>query len=482
MFAERFPEVVQRYARMTDRLIKARQSAGVITNGADGAQIAESFGVHTTAKTIIRRVLQLPLPSEGEVAKVGIDEWAWKKGQRYGTILVDLEKRRIVQLLAERSVQTSKAWLRTHPEIDLVSRDRGKIFREAATLGAPQAKQVVDRFHLQKNFAEALEKFFRQQERALKKAMQRSTGTTRSAERTAVPEKGAQERRARHRQRVSIHKRIWKLYRQGYHKEQIAQLVGVSSRRVYRALEQETPPPPRRRARSSSIVDPYLAYLTARWNQGCHNIARLYEEIVAQGYTGTQRTLQLRLRPFRQKVARPVSKQTVIWDKPPSSRGMALLIVRPEQSRTREQTAYLDQLIQSNETIAVVFKLAQDFGRLLRKREGQVRLEQWKATVRASGIAELIAFVDGLADDAEAVANGCSLTWSNGMVEGFITKVKWIKRSSYGQAGFPLLQRRVLLHPAQKATTGRPPEDKQDTSACSLSRAEEAASREQMLA
>ena len=122
--------------------------------------------------------------------------------------------------------------------------------------------------------------------------------------------------------------------------------------------------------------------------------------------------------------------------------------MRPEQSRTREQTAYLDQLIQSNETIAVVFKLAQDFGRLLRKREGQARLEQWKASVRASRIAELIAFVDGLADDAEAVANGCSLTWSNGMVEGFVNKVKWIKRSSYGQAGFPLLQRRVLLHPA----------------------------------
>jgi hypothetical protein len=121
------------------------------------------------------------------------------------------------------------------------------------------------------------------------------------------------------------------------------------------------------------------------------------------------------------------------------------MMVRPAQSRTREQAAYLDQLIQSNETIAVVFKLAQDFGRLLRKREGQVRLEQWKATVRASRIAELIAFVDGLADDAEAVANGCSLTWSNGMVEGFIKKVKWIKRSSYGQAGFPLLQRRVRL-------------------------------------
>ncbi len=286
MFAECFPEVVQRYARMTDRLIKALQAVGAITNGADAAQIASSFSVHTTAKTIIRRVLQLPLPSEGSVHKVGIDEWAWKKGHRYGTILVDLEKRRVVQLLADRSVETSQAWLRKHPEIDLVSRDRGKIFREAATLGAPQAKQAVDRFHLQKNFAEALEKFFRKQERALKKATQRSTGKTRSAEETAVPEKVARERRARHRQRVSIHKRIWKLYRQGYHKEQIAQLVGVSSRRVYRALEQEAAPPTLRRSRSSSIVDPYLSYLTSRWNQGCHNVTRLYEEIVAEAIHG----------------------------------------------------------------------------------------------------------------------------------------------------------------------------------------------------
>ena len=128
------------------------------------------------------------------------------------------------------------------------------------------------------------------------------------------------------------------------------------------------------------------------------------------------------------------------------------MIVRPEAQRTTEQVAYLDQLIQSNETVAVAFRLAQDFGRLLRKREGQVRLEQWKAAVRVSEIAELITFVDGLDDDAEAVANGCSLTWSNGMVEGFVNKVKWIKRSSYGQAGFPLLQRRVLLHPSSRET------------------------------
>jgi transposase len=157
-------------------------------------------------------------------------------------------------------------------------------------------------------------------------------------------------------------------------------------------------------------------------------------------------------------------------------------VVRPAEKRTPGQTAFLDQLSQSDPTVATACTLAQAFGQLLHKLEGAARLDHWKAAVLASGIPELISFVDGLADDAQAVANGCTEPWSNGMVEGFITKVKWIKRSSYGQAGFPLLQRRVLLHPAQQATTGRHPEDKQDTPACSLSRAEEAATREQLIA
>ena len=452
IFAERFPGLAQRYARMTDRLVKVLQTVGVTTNGADAARIVSSLGMPTSAKTVIRHVLRLPLPSEGSVHELGIDEWAWKKGHCYGTILVNLAERRIVQLLEDRSVETSKAWLRTHPEIRLVSRDRGKLFREAATDGVPQAQQVVDRFHLQKNFAEALEKFFRHKTRVLKTAARRRTATHSPAPvKRAIPQKAEQERRARHRQRVALHKRIWKLYRAGYHKEQIARLVGVSSRSVYRALEQEAAPSPRRRSRSHSILDPYLSYLASRWNQGCHRTRQLYEEIVAQGYTGSLRTLEKQVRAFRPNAGHPVSKGTVTWEKPPSARSTALMIVRSAHNRTAEQTTFLKHLIQSDATVATAFTLAQDFGHLLRKREGLLRLERWKAAVRASGIAELIAFVEGLADDAEAVANGCSMMWSNGMVEGFVNKVKAIKRSSYGQAGFPLLQRRVLLHPTTRA-------------------------------
>jgi hypothetical protein len=156
----------------------------------------------TTAKTLIRRVLELPLPKEGSVRMAGIDEWAWKKGARYGTIVVDLEQRRVAALLPERSVESSTAWFKQHSEVKIVSRDRGKVFREAASRGAQEAKQVVDRFHLQKNFAEALEKFFSHHKRVLKKAAQQLAGKRLPPPKTVATRHIEQERQRRYAERV----------------------------------------------------------------------------------------------------------------------------------------------------------------------------------------------------------------------------------------------------------------------------------------
>ena len=279
IFAEPFPELVRRYARMTDRLIKALQSVGVTSNGADGATLSSSLAMPTTAKTLIRRVLALPLPKEDSVRIAGIDEWAWKKGSHYGTILVNLEQRRVADLLPERSVESSTAWFKKHSEVKIVSRDRGKIFREAASRGAPQAKQVVDRFHLQKNFAEALEKFFGHHKRVLKKAAQHLAGKTLPPPKTAATQQIEQERKRRYAERVRRHKKIWKLFRAGYKKEDIAQIVGVGSRSVYRALEHERPPARQRWHHAHHLADPYLSYLSRRWNEGCHKARELYEVV-----------------------------------------------------------------------------------------------------------------------------------------------------------------------------------------------------------
>jgi len=324
--------------------------------------------------------------------------------------------------------------------------------RSFSPITTPQAKQVVDRFHLQKNFAEALEKFFHHHKRVLKKAAQHLAGKTLPPPKTATSQHIDQERKRHYAERVRRHKQIWKLFRAGYRKEEIAQIVGVGSRSVYRALEHEQPPTRHKRHWTHHLVDPYVPYLTKRWNEGCHTARELYQEIVAQGYTGSLRTLEkivVQLRPHRAKL---ITKQTITFQKAPSPRNAALMIVRPQKSRTADQTMFIDQLCKSDPTAATVYTLAQAFGSLLRNREGKRGLEQWKGAVRASGIPELIDFMEGLADDAEAVVNACSESWNNGMTEGFVNKVKWIKRSSYGQAGFPLLQRRVLLHPTTKET------------------------------
>ena len=452
IFAEQFPELVQRYARMTDRVIGVLQSFGVITNGVDAARIASKLGLLTTAKTIIRHVLQLPLPKNPSIQIVGIDEWAWKKGSRYGTILVDLEHRRVADLLPERSVETSAAWFQEHPEVKIVSRDRGKIFREAASVGAPQAQQIADRFHLQQNFADALEHFFRHHKQALKTAARQLAGKVHPASKTLAKSHIDQERQRRHRQRVRLHKDIWALFRAGQHKKEIARIVGISSRSVYRVLDHEQPPAREVRHWTHHLIDPYLSFLSVRWNEGCHKAVQLYEEIVTQGYTGSLRTIEKTVKAFRHAGTQPVGKHTILFQKTPSARSAALMMVRPVEHHTLEQIAFIEQIVSQDSMVATAWTLTQEFGQLLRKLEGKSRLEQWKAAVHSSGITELIRFVDGLTADEAAVTNACTEPWSNGMVEGFNQKVKLIKRSSYGQAGFPLLQRRVLLHPSSQET------------------------------
>lgn len=316
IFAERFPDLVQPYARMTDRLIEVLQSVGVTTNGADAARILSKLAMPTTAKTIIRHVLQLSLPEDGTIRIVGIDEWAWKKGSHYGTILVDLEQRRVAALLPDRSEEAAAAWFALHPELDWVTRDRGKIFRDAATRGAPQAQQVADRFHLQQNLADALKHFFRGNTHVLKTTSQQLAGKTLPVPTSPKAQRLEQISQRYHADRIIRHQLVWELFHTGHKKEEIARLTGISSRSVYRILSQQDPPTRLRRHHTQHLIDPYLSYLAQRWNEGEQKTTQLYEEIVAQGYTGSRRTLGRVLQQFRtSSPEKPISRQSVTLTK-----------------------------------------------------------------------------------------------------------------------------------------------------------------------
>ncbi|MBO0782997.1 MAG: ISL3 family transposase, partial [Ktedonobacteraceae bacterium] len=157
IFTERLPAFVEPWAQMTLRLSQALQAIGLSSSGSLGTRLAARLGIATSWMTILCRIMELPTPEVRIVTEVGIDDFSFRRGRKFGTILVDLREHTVIDLLPERSAESAAKWLRTHPEIRYVSRDRGKDYAQAADEGAPQAVQISDRFHLMKNFVEAVE-------------------------------------------------------------------------------------------------------------------------------------------------------------------------------------------------------------------------------------------------------------------------------------------------------------------------------------
>jgi len=148
IFTERLPELVVPHGRWSQGLRAAVQQIGFALGGEAGARLAQALGMRTSPDTLLNLIRATPLPAVGDVRLLGLDEWAWRKGRRFGTILVDLARQRVIALLPERSADSTAAWLAQHSEIEVITRDRSKLYADAATRGAPQAVQVVDRFHL----------------------------------------------------------------------------------------------------------------------------------------------------------------------------------------------------------------------------------------------------------------------------------------------------------------------------------------------
>src|SRR5579859_7179644 len=157
VFAERIPTFVEPWARMTIRYCQQITSIGLATCGKGGVRLAARLSIQTTRQTILRRIMDLPDLPAGSLLYLGIDDFSFRRGYRFGTILVNLESHRVVDLLPDRKADTSASWMRQHPDLMAVSRDRGGEYASAAREGAPQAIECADRFHLLKNLGEAVE-------------------------------------------------------------------------------------------------------------------------------------------------------------------------------------------------------------------------------------------------------------------------------------------------------------------------------------
>ncbi len=461
IFCERLPNVTAR-ARKTDRLDAALLAIVLELGGRAGARLADELSLVVGRDALLRRAKGASLPDSGKVRVLGVDDFAFRKGHTYGTVLVDLERRRVVELLPERSQESLVAWLRRHPEVEFAARDRSHIYREALAKGAPDAVQVTDRWHLLHNLAHVLENLLLQKQPVLRKAAMpgtepedRSDGAFGSGpvmpNRPRTHDRKIEEAaRKRHERLVRQWKDIRRLYLAGADLRHICKMLGISARTVYRYKDLTEPPPRPAYKRKKSVLDPYVSYLVRRWNEGCRNGKRLYREIRERGYTHSEEicarfTAQLRRAEAngRPPSSVPRARRSSVAGLSPTSKNVAALFMRREEKLNGEQKEYLKRLCGADEALADAHRLTQEFNGMVRNLEGE-KLDGWLEEAEACGAPAMRRFAAGLKKDLPAVRAGLTEEWSNGPVEGFVHKLKLLKRQGYGRAGFELLRARML--------------------------------------
>jgi transposase len=448
IFAERLTPFAQPWARVTQRLYQIVQVLGLATGGRLGVRVTDRLGIQTCRTTILRRIMALPTEPVGLVSELGIDDFSFRRGRKFGTILVDMQNHKVIDVLPDRKAETSSAWMARHPEIELVSRDRGGDYASAAASGAPQAIQCADRFHLLKNLGDALEGVLARHLAAHRTSLTeegeaRPLETVQSRRPPKLSPKVTQQRQAKRAERLAQYQQVMTLRKLGLSHKNIADQVGIGHATVSRWLERGAFPEQQPRQRMAGL-DPYLPFLYERWEAGCHNIAQLYQELVARGYTQSYTSVYkqiARLLPEGRKNPQALN----LVPRPPifARHAVFLFLRRPTEELSSEEQETLVLLRSLHSEVNQAYELAQQFAHMLRHRTGE-QLDTWLAHVRASQIRELQHFVTGVDRDKVATVAGLTLPQNNGLVEGKVNKLKLIKRMMYGRAEFPLLRQRVL--------------------------------------
>jgi len=456
IFTERLPTLVAPWARRTQRLRDVQSAIGIAVGGRLGVWLLKVLRMTTSVDTLLRLIRKTPVSDCPTPRVLGVDDWAKHKGLTYGTLLVDLERHQPVEVLPDRLAATLADWLRAHPGIEIISRDRAGAYAEAAVQGAPNALQVADRWHLLKNLSDVLSRVLEQHRRAL----QQLTHPVSTTEPLANPSHelnglsplspaAAARARQRREQRYQRYQQVCTLRQQGWTLDAIAQTTGLCRKTLRRWLRAEHFPELRRRRRPSQL-DPYKPYLLQRWNEGCWTAAQLEREIRLQGYAGELTIVRDFVRQLRRAQGLPPGRRTLalqqLAPEYPSRltplRAACLALGRPERWRDDER-ALVERMRQLDPEIDAALELTQTFAYMIRQRQSHA-LDLWLDQAEQSASAPLRAFAAGIRRDYAAVKAALTVEWSNGQVEGQVNRLKFIKRQMYGRANFDLLRQRVL--------------------------------------
>ncbi len=478
IFCERLTQFVAVYGRRTDNVRTALRRIVQALGGKAGARLAAHQGIGVSRMALLRLIHAAPAVETPPPRVIGIDDWSRRRGRRYGSIVVDLERHRTIDLLPDRTAETFAAWLRAHPGIEVISRDRAGAYADGARQGAPQAIQVADRWHLLATMREAVERVLTREQASIRAAATvlrlsplrdgaAATGGCATDARAVVsPDAGLppmiaprrtrvqEEQRTRRARRQARYEEVLALHRQGLGQRAIARTVGVGRHTIRTFLRTGAFPERRTRTTRTTILTPFEPYLRGRWDAGCQHVPTLWTELRARGFTGSIRTVRGHVARWRAEPTRrgpqpkhPLRKRVAL-PAPPAVRTFSVrqatwLMLRQPADLDAEEQAYLGELLRVCPPATTACRLAHAFFALVRDRDAAA-LEGWLDEAERSDLPEMSGFASGIRRDRAAVDAGLTLDWSQGQTEGFVNKLKTLKRQMFGRAGLDLLRKRML--------------------------------------
>jgi len=438
IFTERFAQIVESGARRTVRLGNSQRAIGLATGGEPGARLSEKLAMPLSGDTVLRLIRKTPTPPFPDPRVVGIDDWAWRKGQRYGTMVCDLERNQVIELLPDREAGTVANWLSQYPGIEIIARDRARFYAEGASRGAPQARQVVDRWHLLRNLGDALQAIADKYRRDIGMAWKRAQPQQSTALQVVAP---APDSRRRNNQaaREECYQEIKRLRYHGALYIEIAKAVGLSHQAVSRWLKAGGPPV-HDKPRQPRLLDAFEAHLERRWLDGCRTGSLLWREIRAEGFTGTERTVRRWTKARSEHEPVPVQAIISAAGTSISSRQCIRLLMLQADKLTDHAREFKHELEKIAPAFLAAVALAKTFSDLMQNRD-PVGFDAWLLQAKTGLLAR---FAFGLERERDAIRAAFEEIWSTSPVEGQINRLKLIKRRMYGRAKQDLLRKMVL--------------------------------------
>lgn len=366
------------------------------------------------ATTLLRRLREVDLDPPLPPRVLGVDDWAWRKGSHYGTILCDLERGRRIELLPDRKGETLAAWLKDHPSVEIVVRDRAGAYADGARQGAPSAIQVADRWHLLRNGGDALRGVLDHHHRHLDEAAQIVASVTvdpvandnapdaDSSQEAEPPVTKAEQRSldARQRREARFAEAV-RLREPGMTMRGVARALGVGRKTVRRWLHAGHAPTWQHADRGRSILDPFSEYLEARWMAGSRNGTGLWREIRERGFTGQSGIV--RQWAARRRRQDPTADRAIPAQppkaQPPTPRKAARLLMSEPDKLGEDDRRFVTALLELSPPVARAVELAKAFSAMIK--EGLAdQLDTWIRAAEESGFK---GFALSLRQDRDAV-------------------------------------------------------------------------------